>query len=109
MVGSRRTAVESCIALGQRPTLESAYPAPCSAMPQTIFNFFGLRENPFKINPDPRFLFVTDQVRATGVDCRRGSGPGLHGSRGNQASPQFRNTAREASADRPRRAAGAGN
>ncbi len=66
MVGSRRTAVESCIALGQRPTLESAYPAPCSAMPQTIFNFFGLRENPFKINPDPRFLFVTDQVRATG-------------------------------------------
>ena len=35
-------------------------------MPQTIFNFFGLRENPFKINPDPRFLFVTDQARATG-------------------------------------------
>src|SRR5258708_2832495 len=66
MVGSRRTAVESCIALGQRPALELAYPAPCSAMPQTIFNFFGLRENPFKINPDPRFLFVTDQVRATG-------------------------------------------
>src|ERR1700730_18722307 len=35
-------------------------------MPQTIFNFFGLRENPFKINPDPRFLFVTDQARTTG-------------------------------------------
>src|SRR5437879_8977878 len=34
-------------------------------MPPTIFNFFGLRENPFKINPDPRFLFVTDQARAT--------------------------------------------
>ncbi len=33
-------------------------------MPPTIFNFFGLRENPFKINPDPRFLFVTDQARA---------------------------------------------
>jgi general secretion pathway protein A len=31
----------------------------------TIFNFFGLRENPFKINPDPRFLFVTNQARAT--------------------------------------------
>jgi general secretion pathway protein A len=31
----------------------------------TIFNFFGLRENPFKINPDPRFLFVTDEARAT--------------------------------------------
>jgi len=34
-------------------------------MPPTIFNFFGLRENPFKINPDPRFLFVTDEARAT--------------------------------------------
>ena len=66
MVGSRPTAVESCIALGPRLTLESAYPAPDSAMPQTIFNFFGLRENPFKINPDPRFLFVTGQARATG-------------------------------------------
>jgi type II secretory pathway predicted ATPase ExeA len=33
-------------------------------MPPTIFNFFGLRENPFKINPDPRFLFFTDQARA---------------------------------------------
>src|ERR1700730_15783022 len=31
----------------------------------TIFDFFGLRENPFKINPDPRFLFLTDQARAT--------------------------------------------
>ena len=34
-------------------------------MPNTIFDFFGLRENPFKINPDPRFLFVTDKARAT--------------------------------------------
>lgn len=34
-------------------------------MPDTIFHFFGLRENPFKINPDPRFLYVTDQARAT--------------------------------------------
>ena len=33
-------------------------------MPYTIFGFFGLRENPFKINPDPRFLFTTDQARA---------------------------------------------
>src|SRR6267154_103755 len=30
----------------------------------TIFSFFGLRENPFKINPDPRFLYATDQIRA---------------------------------------------
>src|ERR1700682_3729153 len=34
-------------------------------MPHTIFNFFGLRENPFKLHPDPRFLVVTDQARAT--------------------------------------------
>src|SRR5579859_6817021 len=42
------------------------YPALAATfMPPTIFNFFGLRENPFKINPDPRFLFVTEQTRAT--------------------------------------------
>src|SRR6266853_1113200 len=29
----------------------------------TIFSFFGLRENPFKINPDPRFLYTTDETR----------------------------------------------
>jgi len=34
-------------------------------MSTTIFHFFGLREDPFKINPDPRFLFITDQTRAT--------------------------------------------
>jgi general secretion pathway protein A len=32
-------------------------------MPDSIFSFFGLRENPFKISPDPRFLFVTDEAR----------------------------------------------
>lgn len=26
-------------------------------------NFFGLRENPFNTNPDPRFLYVTPQVQ----------------------------------------------
>jgi general secretion pathway protein A len=34
----------------------------------TIFSFFGLRENPFKINPDPRFLFVTDRTQAASAD-----------------------------------------
>lgn len=34
-------------------------------MTNTIFQFFGLRENPFRINPDPRFLFVTERARAT--------------------------------------------
>ncbi len=26
---------------------------------QTFFSFFGLRENPFRANPDPRYLFLT--------------------------------------------------
>ena len=39
-----------------------------TAMANTIFHFFGLRENPFKINPDPRFLFVTDEARATSAE-----------------------------------------
>lgn len=34
----------------------------------TIFGFFGLRENPFKINPDPRFLFISEQTRATSAE-----------------------------------------
>src|SRR5438270_4096009 len=33
-----------------------------------IFSFFGLRENPFKINPDPRFLFATEQTQATSAE-----------------------------------------
>lgn len=27
--------------------------------------FFGLRENPFHVTPDPRFLVMTDQMRRT--------------------------------------------
>jgi type II secretory pathway predicted ATPase ExeA len=41
-------------------------------MPDTIFSFFGLRENPFKINPDPRFLFLTEQARATAEELTYG-------------------------------------
>ena len=26
-------------------------------------NFFGLRENPFNVNPDPRFLYSTPQTQ----------------------------------------------
>jgi general secretion pathway protein A len=37
-------------------------------MAHTIFDFFGLQENPFKINPDPRFLFVTDEARAASAE-----------------------------------------
>ncbi len=25
-------------------------------------SFFGLKENPFNVNPDPRFLFLTEQI-----------------------------------------------
>ena len=41
-------------------------------------NFFGLRENPFNINPDPRFLYLTPQIQEAldlltyGVQNRKG-------------------------------------
>ena len=41
-------------------------------------HFFGLRENPFNINPDPRYLFLTPQTQETldkltyGIDTRQG-------------------------------------
>ena len=30
---------------------------------QTFFNFFGLRENAFRANPDPRYLFFSSTIR----------------------------------------------
>jgi type II secretory pathway predicted ATPase ExeA len=47
-------------------------------MPDAIFSSFGLRENPFKINPDPRFIFLTERADATlkeliyGISTRKG-------------------------------------
>lgn len=47
-------------------------------MPDAIFSSFGLRENPFRINPDPRFIFLTEQAEATldelvyGITTRKG-------------------------------------
>jgi general secretion pathway protein A len=41
-------------------------------------HFFGLRENPFKINPDPRYLFLTPQTQEAldnltyGIQTRQG-------------------------------------
>jgi general secretion pathway protein A len=41
-------------------------------------NFFGLRENPFNVNPDPRFLFLTSQTQEAldeltyGIQARKG-------------------------------------
>ncbi len=40
--------------------------------------FFGLRENPFNVNPDPRYLFLTPGTRealaslAYGIRSRKG-------------------------------------
>ena len=47
-------------------------------MDKSIFNSFGLRENPFSVNPDPRHLFLTRQTQTTldaliqGVESRQG-------------------------------------
>src|ERR1022692_1797120 len=41
-------------------------------------HFFGLRENPFNVNPDPRYLFLTPQTQEAldeltyGIQARKG-------------------------------------
>src|SRR3974377_628599 len=41
-------------------------------------NFFGLKDNPFNVNPDPRFLVFTEQIEETltslmyGIQTRKG-------------------------------------
>lgn len=41
-------------------------------------NFFGLRENPFNVSPDPKYLFLTERVQETlsslmyGIQSRKG-------------------------------------
>jgi general secretion pathway protein A len=43
-----------------------------------FFSFFGLRENPFTVSPDPRYLFMTGQIQkaldalAYGIQSREG-------------------------------------
>jgi type II secretory pathway predicted ATPase ExeA len=39
-------------------------PAHMGAMASSVFGFFGLRENPFSINPNPRFLYPTPLTQA---------------------------------------------
>ncbi|MFY9531957.1 MAG: AAA family ATPase [Candidatus Acidiferrales bacterium] len=47
-------------------------------MNNTFFHFFGLRENPFNVNPDPRYLFLTRQTQEAlhelsyGIQTRKG-------------------------------------
>src|SRR5690349_13205101 len=41
-------------------------------------HFFGLKENPFNVNPDPRYLFLTDHIQEAlacltyGIETRKG-------------------------------------
>jgi general secretion pathway protein A len=35
----------------------------------TITDYFGLTEQPFRIGPDPRYLFYSDQVREAIAKC----------------------------------------
>src|SRR5215472_3725038 len=37
-------------------------------MPASIFTFFGLRENPFSISPDPRFIVLNPAAQAAWDD-----------------------------------------
>src|SRR5689334_20146430 len=47
-------------------------------MSDSIFGFFGLRENPFKISSDPRFLLLTRESQfafeqlCAGIQSRKG-------------------------------------
>src|SRR5262249_38958819 len=51
---------------------------PPQAMTTAIFDFFGLRENPFGISPDPRYLVFNNQARSAwdellyGIQNRKG-------------------------------------
>ncbi|PYU09091.1 MAG: hypothetical protein DMG37_24445 [Acidobacteria bacterium] len=41
-------------------------------------SFYGLKENPFNVSPDPRYLFLTKQIEETisglmyGIETRKG-------------------------------------
>ncbi len=43
---------------------------------QTFFSFFGLRENPFRANPDPRYLFFSSRIRRALNELTLGSQSG---------------------------------
>src|SRR5579862_482964 len=46
------------------------------AVYQTFFSFFGLRENPFRANPDPRYLFFSSTIRRALNELTLGSQSG---------------------------------
>jgi len=50
----------------------------CGALVSMYKQFFGLSENPFNVNPDPRYLFLTPQTREAldGLTC------GIHDRKG---------------------------
>src|SRR5579862_3315011 len=41
-------------------------------MHDRVFELLGLRENPFKVNPDPRYLFATPELKETVADLTNG-------------------------------------
>jgi general secretion pathway protein A len=43
-----------------------------SGMSDRVFELLGLRENPFKINPDPRYLFATPELQETVAQLTHG-------------------------------------
>jgi type II secretory pathway predicted ATPase ExeA len=65
----------ACVAAEIRPTLRRCDEANYANMYK---HFFGLRENPFNVNPDPRYLFLTPQTREAldeltyGIHARKG-------------------------------------
>ncbi len=46
------------------------------AVYQTFFSFFGLRENPFRANPDPRYIFLSSSIRRALNELTLGSQSG---------------------------------
>jgi type II secretory pathway predicted ATPase ExeA len=51
----------------------------CNDRYKQIFHFFGLRENPFNISPDPRYLSFNPQIQDAldAITCGIRAGKGL--------------------------------
>src|SRR6476660_5389718 len=65
--------------MGAAPTRGAPRHGPCTMGGKSMYaEFFGLRELPFNITPDPRFLYLNDCYQealaalAYGIDARKG-------------------------------------
>jgi general secretion pathway protein A len=60
------------------PEINAAKHRSCAAYPNMYKQFFGLSENPFNVNPDPRYLYLTPNTREAldvltyGIQTRKG-------------------------------------